>query len=145
MSTRRHTPWWKKVPTVPRLEAPHVDRRGSLHVIASSQRIGTRFGSVVVITSKKGTVRANHRHHQDSHLCYLVSGRMLYVERKPGAKRLHRRLIVKAGHAVFTPPKVDHAMKFLADTVFITVADRHRTQDDYERDLVRLDPPLIRG
>jgi len=145
MSKHSRTPWWKKVRTVPRLERPHVDRRGSLHVIASSRSIGTRFGSVVVISSRKGTVRANHRHHADSHLCYLVSGKMLYLERKPGAARPNKRVIVRAGQAVFTPPKVDHAMKFLADTVFITVADRHRSQADYEKDLVRLNPPLISG
>ncbi len=145
MKHRKHAPWWKKVSTIPRLERPHVDRRGSLHVIASSRSLGTRFGSVVVISSRKGTVRANHRHHQDSHLCYLVSGKMLYLERKPGAARPNKRVIVGAGEAVFTPPKVDHAMKFLKDTVFITVADRHRSQADYEKDLVRLSPPLIAG
>jgi len=69
---------------------------------------------------------------------------MLYLERITGAKRPNKRIIVRAGQAVFTPPKVDHAMKFLKDTVFITVADRHRSQDDYEKDLVRLNPPLIR-
>lgn len=135
-------PWWKKIPTRVRVEKAHVDRRGSLQVIASSQALGTRFGSVVVISSKKGTVRANHRHHQDSHLCFLVSGKMLYMERKPGSTGKGKRILVKAGQAVFTPPGVDHAMKFLADTVFITVADRHRTQADYEHDLVRLNPPL---
>lgn len=145
MKTRTHAPWFKKIRTVPRLEKAHADRRGSLHVIASSRSLGTRFGSVVVISSRQGTVRANHRHHRDSHLCYLVSGRMLYLERKPGARRPNKRLVVKAGQAVFTPPGVDHAMKFLADTVFITVADRHRSQADYEKDLVRLSPPLIRG
>jgi len=145
MNKHKRTPWWKKVPTVPRLERAHIDRRGSLQVIASSRSLGTRFGSVVVIASKKGTVRANHRHHEDSHLCYVVSGKMLYLERKPGAVRPNKRVVVPAGRAVFTPPKVDHAMKFLKDTVFITVADRHRSQDDYESDLVRLDPPMIRG
>ncbi|MEK7476296.1 MAG: cupin domain-containing protein [Candidatus Coatesbacteria bacterium] len=143
MDIPKRTKWWKKVPTVPKLERPHVDRRGSLHVIASSRTLGTRFGSVVVISSKKGTIRANHRHRQDSHLCYFVTGRMLYVERKPGAARPSKRLIVKAGQAVFTPPGIDHAMKFLADSIFITVADRHRDQADYEKDLIRLNPPLI--
>ena len=142
MSGMARRPWWKKVPTRVRVERAHVDRRGSLQVIASSEALGTRFGSVVVISSKKGTARANHRHRKDSHLCFVLSGRMAYYERPVGSKRKPRKVIVGAGQAVFTPPGVDHAMKFLKDTVFITVADRHRTQKDYEHDLIRLNPPL---
>ena len=143
MTKRTSRPWWKKVPTKPKVEKPFVDRRGSLQVIASSHALGTRFGSVVVITSKKGTVRANHRHHRDSHLCFVLSGRMEYRERPEGSTGKGKKVIVRAGESVFTPPGVDHAMKFLQDTVFITVADRHRTQADNEHDLVRLHAPLI--
>lgn len=139
-----HRPWWKKVPRRPHVEAPHVDARGSLRVVASSHTLGTRIGSVVVIESRKGAVRANHWHRKDSHLCYVLSGSMDYFERPVGSNRKPIRIRVKAGQAVFTPPGVEHAMKFLKPSVFLAIADRHRTQADYERDLVRLDRPLVR-
>lgn len=140
---KRSRPWWAKLPTRSKLEHAHVDRRGSLQVIASSRSLGTRFGSVVIISSRKGTQRANHYHHHDSHLCYVVSGAMEYWEKPVTGRGALKKVLVKAGQAVFTPPQVWHAMKFLKDTVFVTVADRHRSQADYERDLVRLNGSLI--
>jgi hypothetical protein len=40
---------------------------------------------------------------------------------------------------VFTPPMVEHAMKFLEDTVFVTLDSNSRDQESYERDLVRIE------
>ena len=39
---------------------------------------------------------------------------------------------------VFTPPLVDHAMKFPVDTTFLTLSRNPRDQAAYEADVVRV-------
>ena len=48
-------------------------------------------------------------------------------------------LLVKAGQMVFTPPMIDHGMKFPEDTVFLTLSRNPRDQATYEADVVRVD------
>lgn len=127
-----------RLPTVPKLDPAHQDARGAIQKLADEVGFG-HIGSVVVITSKADTQRANHRHKEDCHLVYLVYGAMEYFER--GEDGVIRRYKIEAGTdhaAVFTPPLVDHCMRFLEDTCFVTIGDRHRTQDDYEEDLIRV-------
>ena len=40
---------------------------------------------------------------------------------------------------IFTPPMVDHAMKFPEDTLFLTLSRNPRDQKNYEEDVVRVD------
>ena len=40
---------------------------------------------------------------------------------------------------VFTPPMVDHGMRFPVDTIFLTLSRNPRDQDSYEADVVRID------
>ena len=40
---------------------------------------------------------------------------------------------------VFTPPLVDHAMRFPVDTTFLTLSRNSRDQKTYEEDVVRID------
>lgn len=96
--------------------------------------------SAVWITSKAGTVRANHYHQTDWHFCYVVSGRIEYYHRLHGSTRPPERAIVKAGQQFFTPPMVEHAMVFPVDTVFLTLSRNSRRQEVYEADVVRIDP-----
>ena len=48
-------------------------------------------------------------------------------------------IIVDKGEMVFTPPMIDHAMKFPVDTVFLTLSRNPRDQETYEADVVRVD------
>jgi len=96
--------------------------------------------SAVLITSKAGTVRANHYHQTDWHFCYVVSGRIEYYYRPHGTKRPPDRVTVKAGQQIFTPPMVEHAMVFPEDTMFLTLGRNSRRQDVYEADVVRIEP-----
>lgn len=133
-------PWCgKDMPTLPALVEHHSDDRGLLDVIFSDARFKSKAGSVAIVTSKAGTQRANHLHHKDSHLCYVVNGEIEYFERAPNdPDALINRIVVKAGQSFFTPPKVEHTMFFPVDTVFVTIGDRSRTQKDYESDLQRV-------
>ena len=71
---------WPKKPIV-ELDAPHVDDRGEIIPLVDAP-----MQSAVMITSKKGTVRANHYHKTDWHYCYVVSGRIAYYHRPTGTK-----------------------------------------------------------
>lgn len=96
--------------------------------------------SAVWITSKKGSVRANHYHKSDWHFCYVVSGSIEYYHRPHGSAREPEMVLVNRGELFFTPPMVDHAMVFPEDTVFLTLGRNSRRQEVYEADVERIDP-----
>lgn len=124
---------WPKDPLVA-LEAPFSDARGDIQPLVDEM-----MKSAVMISSKKGSLRANHYHKTDWHYCYVVSGTIEYFHRPTGSDQEPERLLVKAGEMVFTPPMVDHAMKFPEDTVFLTLSRNPRNQEAYESDVVRVE------
>ena len=95
--------------------------------------------SAVLIESAKGTLRANHYHKTDWHYCYVLEGAIEYYHRPTGSDAEPERIVVKAGEMVFTPPMVDHAMKFPEDTRFLTLSRNPRDQATYEADVVRIE------
>ena len=123
-------PWPKDV-IVP-LEKPFIDARGAIQPL-----VDVDMKSALMISSKKGSVRANHYHKSDWHYCYVVSGAIEYHHRPQGSAEKARSVVVKAGQLFFTPPMVEHAMKFLEDTVFLTLSRNKRDHAHYEEDLIR--------
>ncbi len=95
-----------------------------------------RIEHIALITSKKGSVRANHYHKQDVQYIYLVSGayESHSCDLKDPAKK--QVLHVKPGDIVFTPPLVAHAQKFTVDSVFLALSTRQREQGKYEDDTI---------
>ncbi len=124
---------WPEEPLVP-LEDPYVDARGAIQNLVHG-----RMGSAVLITSKKGAVRANHYHKTDWHYCYVHSGAIEYFHRPVGSTDPPEVLHISTGQMFFTPPMVEHAMRFPEDTVFLTLSRNPRSHDAYESDLVRVD------
>lgn len=102
------------------------------------------YDSVLRITSKKGTVRANHYHHKDSHVCYVLKGKIRYVEHdllsdgSVNSAAPQREWTIEAGQCFYTPPLVAHAMEFLEDTEFLAISPRTGDSKEYEHDLVRV-------
>ena len=124
---------WPKQPIVP-LEKPFVDGRGVIQPIVDEM-----MRSAVLITSKKGALRANHYHKTDWHYCYVLEGCIEYYHRPTGSTAEPEKLLVRKGEMVFTPPMVDHGMKFPQDTVFLTLSRNPRDHASYEADVVRID------
>ncbi|MEC9182705.1 MAG: hypothetical protein VX930_00350 [Pseudomonadota bacterium] len=123
------------------LEAGHDDERGSIQPLYD---LPTK--SVVIISSKKGTVRANHYHLTDWHYCYVAEGEIDYYHRPHGSEDEPEMVTVKKGELFFTPPMVDHAMVFAEDSVFYTFGRNPRDQETYEADVRRItlvDPSTI--
>jgi dTDP-4-dehydrorhamnose 3,5-epimerase-like enzyme len=116
------------------LEKPYVDSRGSIQPL-----VDTLIRTAQIITSKKGTVRANHYHKTDWHFCYVVSGSIEYYHRPVGSQAKPEKMVIKTGQLFFTPSMVEHAMVFPEDTTFLNLAGNQRSQKAYEEDLVRVE------
>ena len=116
------------------LAEPFADARGSIQPL-----VGGDFKAAQLITSKAGTVRANHYHKDDSHHMYIVSGAFDYYFRPTGSTEEPECVRVNAGEMVYTPPMYDHAVKFVEDTSFINFASCDRDQSTYEDDIVRIE------
>ncbi len=124
---------WPDQALVP-LEKPFVDDRGAIQPL-----VDRMMKSAVMIESKKGSLRANHYHKTDWHYCYVLSGTIEYYHRPTGSDAEPEMLLVKEGQMAFTPPMVDHGMKFPEDTVFLTLSRNPRDQATYEADVVRIE------
>lgn len=109
------------------------DDRGSIQILIDHQ-----IGGVQVIASKKGTVRANHYHKEDDHFCYLQSGKIEYYYRPAKSQEPPKMITIQPGQMFYTPPLVEHAMKFTEDSVFFVFSTFHRDSASYEADLVRV-------
>ncbi len=125
---------------VVKLEKPFVDGRGAIQPL-----VDMMMKSAVMIDSKAGSLRANHYHKTDWHYCYVVSGKIEYFHRPTGSDREPELILVDEGEMVFTPPMVDHGMKFPVDTVFLTLSRNPRDQESYEKDVVRIEMVPIDG
>ncbi len=123
---------WSKEVIVP-LEKPFVDARGAIqNLIEADMRMA------VFISSRKGAVRANHYHKTDWHYCYVLSGAIEYFHRPVGSEAPPDRLLIRAGQLFFTPPMVEHAMRFPEDTQFLALSRNPRGHEAYEADVVRV-------
>ena len=114
-----------------------VDARGQITRLLDDGQ--TVIRSALLISSRRGSVRASHYHKTDSHHVYLVSGRMEYLEYPvQAAPATAEKVIVEAGDLLYTPPMVVHVMRFLEDSVFLALATNSRHQAAYEEDTVRV-------
>ena len=119
------------------LHAPFEDPRGAILPL-----VDATMESCVLISSKKGTVRANHYHRTDWHYCYVLSGSIDYYHRPQGSKAAPEKVSIATGQMFFTGPMVEHAMVFPEDTVFLTFGRNSRAQEVYEADVVRVESLL---
>tara|TARA_X000000950_G_scaffold155439_1_gene190563 strand:+ start:1568 stop:2044 length:477 start_codon:yes stop_codon:yes gene_type:complete len=97
-----------------------------------------KFTSVAIITSKAGSIRANHYHKTDWHYAYVLQGKIDYFWKKIGEKEKTHSETFSKNQMFFTPPLVEHAMFFPVETIFITFAKNRRDHDNHESDLVRV-------
>jgi len=110
------------------------DKRGKILNIAN-----ILFRSCALIKSKKNSIRANHYHKKDWHYCYVLKGKIAYYHRKHGTKTKPKKIIINKGELFFTPPMIDHAMKFLSYTEFLTLGRGSRSKINYEEDTKKID------
>lgn len=119
----------------PYVAVPQIfeDARGEIRNLAD----GT-IGDVAIISSNSGAVRANHFHHDDWHLCYLVSGEMEYFWSTSLDERKFQSTIVKSKEMVFTPARTPHKIVFTENSIFLSISKLSRISENYERDTFKL-------
>lgn len=119
---------------VRKVEPFHIDERGEMSYILDRE---TPITSVLLITCKKGSIRANHYHKKDSHYVYILEGKIEYTYQEVGSKK-KQSVVVNKGEVVYSPPMTMHAMRFLEDTVMLAFTTESRNQKKYENDTVRI-------
>ena len=123
---------------VKHIKPEFVDERGYISRLINDNKF--QFKTVLYITSKANTARANHYHKKDYHYVYCVSGKFRYSEKAISKKRFKlESVILKPGDLVLSRPMVAHAMEFLEDTIFLAITTKSRKQNQYEQDTVRIE------
>lgn len=122
---------------VKKVKAFHIDTRGEMFYLVDED---VAINGVLLITSKKGSIRANHYHKRDSHYSYMVKGSMEYTYKSLDKKNVKPiTVMVSQGEIVYTPPMTEHAMKFIEDSIFLAITTEKRNHKKYEDDLVRVE------
>ncbi len=118
---------------VKKIKPAFTDVRGEIANILEEP-----INHVAIITSKAGSIRANHYHPDQIQYVYLVSGKYESVStdvRNKNGKR--ESVIIEPGDLVITPPMVAHAMKFLEESVLLNMTTGHRDTDEYKEHTIK--------
>ena len=117
--------------TVKHIAPSFIDNRGGITNIFEGA-----IEHMALITSKKGTVRANHYHKNIHQYIYLISGELESYCCDIENPEKKQKLIVKPGDLINTPPLIAHAQKFTKDSVFLALSTRKRLRGKYEEDTI---------
>lgn len=115
--------------TVKKIEPAFEDERGAICNILDAP-----ITHIAIITSKKGAIRANHYHPDQTQYEYLVSGKYESYSKdlnKKGAE-VERR-VIEPGSLVITPPMIAHAWRVLEDSVTLNLTTGTRDDKEYEK------------
>lgn len=114
--------------TVRKIKPAFEDKRGAIINILEEP-----ITHVAIITSKKGAIRANHYHPDQTQYEYLISGRYESCSKdlKKEDAEMEKQLI-GPGNLVITPPMIAHAMKFLENSVMLNLTTGMRDSKSYE-------------
>ena len=119
-----------------KIKPEFIDERGAITKLLDDGK--TNIKSILLITSKKGSIRSNHYHKKDTHHIYIISGKMEYYEKTVKGNTKLQKVMVSSGDIVFAPSIAAHATKFLEDTVLMAFSTKSRNQKAYEKHTVRI-------
>jgi nucleoside-diphosphate-sugar epimerase/dTDP-4-dehydrorhamnose 3,5-epimerase-like enzyme/2-polyprenyl-3-methyl-5-hydroxy-6-metoxy-1,4-benzoquinol methylase len=106
----------------------YVDNRGKI----SNYELTEPINLIGYITSKAGTVRANHYHPIQEQKCLLVKGKYVSVIKDlSDDKAPIKTQIIKEGDIAVIKPNVAHAMVFLKDSIFLNLVRGEREHKNY--------------
>jgi nucleoside-diphosphate-sugar epimerase/SAM-dependent methyltransferase/dTDP-4-dehydrorhamnose 3,5-epimerase-like enzyme len=106
----------------------YVDERGSIYNYELTEPINL----IGTITSKKGTVRANHYHPIQEQKCLLVKGKYISVIKDlSNPKSNVETRVINEGDIAVIQPNVAHTMVFLEDSIFLNLVRGEREHENY--------------
>lgn len=113
--------------TVKTIKPAFGDERGIIANILEEP-----ISHVAIITSKAGSVRANHYHPRQIQYVYLVSGKYESISKNLKNKNTKTESkIIESGNLVITPPMIAHAMRFLEDSVLLNLTTGGRDSSKF--------------
>ena len=104
------------------------DNRGKI----SNHELTESINLIGLISSKKGTIRANHYHPQQEQKCLFTKGQIIEVFQdiiNPGSPKITQ--VVNEGELSIIKPNVAHAMVFTKNTTFLNLVRGEREHDNY--------------
>jgi len=109
-------------------EKEYVDDRGKI----SNYELTEPINLIGYITSKAGTLRANHYHPVQEQKCLLIKGKYVSVIKDLlDDKALVKTQIINEGDISVIKPNVAHTMVFLEDSIFLNLVRGEREHENY--------------
>ena len=105
-----------------------IDERGKI----SNHELTEPINLIGLITSKKGTIRANHYHPQQEQKCLFTKGQIIEIFQdilNPNAPKITQ--VVNEGQLSIIKPNVAHTMVFTKDTTFLNLVRGERDHENY--------------
>ena len=122
------TKFIKNLEYVKKGENEFIDSRGKI----SNYELPESINLIGLISSKKGTIRANHFHPIQEQKCLLTKGQVISVYKdllnSNSPKITH---VVNEGDLIITKPNTAHAMIFSKDSVFLNLVKGEREHKNY--------------
>ena len=109
-------------------EDEFIDKRGKI----SNHELTEPINLIGLISSKKGTMRANHYHPQQEQKCLFTKGQIIEVFQdilNPNSPKITQ--VVNEGQLSVIKPNVAHTMVFTKDTVFLNLVRGEREHKNY--------------
>ena len=109
-------------------ENEYIDQRGKI----SNHELTEPINMIGLITSKKGTLRANHYHPQQEQKCLFTNGQIIEIYQdllNPNSPKITQ--VVNEGQLSVIKPNVAHTMLFTKDTTFLNLVRGEREHDNY--------------
>ena len=105
-----------------------IDTRGKI----SNHELTEPINLIGLISSKKGTIRANHYHPQQEQKCLFTKGQIIEVFKdilNPNSPKITQ--VVNEGQLSIIKPNVAHTMVFSKDTTFLNLVRGEREHNNY--------------
>jgi len=113
--------------TIKKIDPAFEDERGMIANILEEP-----VSHIAIITSKKGSIRANHYHPQQIQYIYLISGSYESVSKDINKEESEvEKVLVKPRNLIITPPMIAHAMRFLEDSVMLNITTGQRHKENF--------------
>ena len=113
------------------------DNRGVIKDLLTKEPID----AVTHITSKKGTVRANHYHKETYQWTYVLSGKINYYYKKNNEPK--ENIVLTKGQLILSEPNEAHTLLAMEDSELIVFTRGPRGGKEYESDTYKLTEPLV--
>jgi len=106
----------------------YIDSRGKI----SNHELTESINLIGLISSKKGTMRANHYHPMQEQKCLFTKGQIIEVFQDILNKDSPKiTQVVNEGQLSIIKPNVAHTMVFSKDTIFLNLVRGERDHDNY--------------